>query len=212
MIIIGLTGSIGMGKSTAGKAFRRLGLPVHDADAAVHRLFARGGRLVPLIDRAFPGAVTDGAVDRQALGRMVLGDPQALRRLEAIVHPAVRAEERAFLQRCARQKARAVVLDIPLLFETGGDRRCDMVVAVWAPDFIQARRVLKRPGMTPEKLAAIRAQQISDAEKRRRADLAIPTGRGRGHSFRLIRQAVAIALAGRGRHWPPNTTRRRPTP
>lgn len=203
MIIVGLTGSIGMGKSTAGKAFRRLGLPVHDADAAVHRLFAKGGRLVPVIGKAFPGAVIDGMVDRQALGRQVLENPAALRRLEGIVHPAVREEELAFLKRCVRQRWPAVVLDIPLLFETGGDRRCDLVVAVWAPDFVQARRVLKRPGMTPEKLAAIRAQQTPDAEKRRRAHMAIPTGRGRGHSFRLIRSVVRQTRRIQGHRWPP---------
>lgn len=178
MIVLGLTGSIGMGKSTAARMLRRLGVPVHDADATVHRLMAKGGAAVAPIAAAFPDAVKDGAVDRAALGAIVFNDKAALRRLEAIVHPLVRDAERRFLQRSRRQRRSVVVLDIPLLFETGGERRCDYVAVVSAPAFLQAQRVLRRPGMTPERLAAIRRTQLPDAQKRRRADAVIPTGRG----------------------------------
>ncbi len=186
MRVLGLTGSIGMGKSTAAAMLRRLGLPVHDADATVHRLFGRGGAAVAPIAAAFPGVVRDGAVDRKALGAVVFGDPAALRRLEAIVHPLVRAAEGEFLRRARRRRVRLVVLDIPLLYETGGAGRCDAVAVVTAPPFLQAQRVLRRPGMTPERLAAIRAAQMPDAEKRRRADFVIPTGLGRRPTLRAL--------------------------
>lgn len=190
MIVFGLTGSIGMGKSTAARQLRRLGLPVHDADAAVHRLMAKGGAAVPAIAAAFPMAVRNGVVDRKALGARVFHDRPALRRLEGILHPLVRREERRFLARARRQRRRAVVLDIPLLFETGGVRRCDAVLVVSAPSFVQARRVLARPGMTPERLHAIRASQMPDHQKRRRADAVIPTGLG----MRPALRALIVAL------------------
>jgi len=203
MVILGLTGSIAMGKSTAAEALRRLGLPVHDADATVHRLLAEDPETIAAVRRAFPKAVRAGRVDRKVLGARVFGDPEALRRLEAILHPKVARAEARFLRRQARQRAPMVVLDIPLLFETGAESRCDAVLVVSAPAFLQAQRVLRRPGMTPARLAAIRAQQLPDAEKRRRADFVIPTGLGKGLSLRALRQAVRKMAGRKGRAWPP---------
>jgi dephospho-CoA kinase len=191
MIVIGLTGGIGMGKSTAARAFRRLGIPVHDADAAVHRLYARGGEGVRAIAALAPEAVIDGAVSREALRRRALSDPAFLARLEAAIHPLVRKQERSFLARCRRAHRPIAVLDIPLLFETGGDRRVDHVVVVSAPAATQRARVLSRPGMTEARLAAIRARQMPDAEKRRRAHTVIRTGLSRHHAQRAIRRLVA---------------------
>jgi dephospho-CoA kinase len=188
--ILGLTGGIGMGKSTASRTFLRLGIPVFDADAAVHRLQARGGRAVAPIAAAFPGSVRDGSVDREVLRRAVLGQPVALKRLERIVHPLVRAEERRFLGTARRQGRRLVVLDIPLLFETRGEARCDFVLVVSAPAAVQRARVLRRPGMTPERMAAILARQTPDAEKRRRADFIIRTGLSRHFAQRGIRRLL----------------------
>ncbi len=190
MKVLGLTGGIGMGKSTAAAMFRRLGVPVFDADATVHRLQARGGRAVRPIAEAFPGTVRDGRVDREALRRAVLGNPAALKRLERIVHPLVREEERRFLARARRRGEKLVVLDIPLLFETGGDRRVDEVIVVSAPPAVQRARVLLRGGMTEERLAAILARQMPDAQKRRRADYVIRTGLSRHHAQRAIRRLV----------------------
>lgn len=190
MRVLGLTGSIGMGKSTAANMLRRMKLPVHDADAAVHRLFATGGAAVPAIEAAFPDSVVEGAVDRRRLGSAVFSDPAALRRLEAIVHPLVRAEALAFLRRHRRARRPLVVLDIPLLYETGGDRLCDAVALVTAPAFLQEQRVLRRPGMTRERLDAVRAQQMPDREKRRRAEFLVLTGRGKGDTFRQLRRIV----------------------
>jgi dephospho-CoA kinase len=188
--VLGLTGSIGMGKSTAAAMFRRLGVPVHDADAAVHRLFARDRATVAAIAAAFPGTVTDGAVDRQALGAQVFGDPVARRRLEAILHPRVRAATRRFLQRYARAGTPLVVLDIPLLFETGGDRHVDAVVVVSAPAFLQRQRVMRRPGMTAEKFAGILRSQMPDREKRRLADYVVETGISKHYTWCKIRRIV----------------------
>ena len=192
MKILGLTGSIGMGKSTAAAMLRRLGVPVHDADATVHRLLGRGGAAVAAVDGAFPGVVRDGAVDRQELGRRVFGQPAELRRLEAILHPLVRRAETEFLKRHRRRGTRLVVLDIPLLFETGGERRCDAVAVVSCPAFLQAQRVLRRPGMNPGKLAAIRAQQMPDREKRRRADFVLPSGAGKAPVLRGLKRIVTV--------------------
>jgi dephospho-CoA kinase len=189
MIIIGLTGSIGMGKTTAAGMLRRLGVPVYDADAAVHEIFARGGAAVEPVGRAFPGTVKDGAVDRDALSAAVLGDPKKLKRLEAIVHPRVREVQRAFLRRAARAHRDAVALDIPLLFETGGEDRCDVTLLVSAPRHVQARRVLARPGMTKQKFASILARQMSDYEKRKRAHFIVQTGLDKG---RTMGQLAAI--------------------
>ena len=203
MIVLGLTGSIGMGKSTAATMLRRMGLPLHDADAAVHRLMAAGGAAVAEIGAAFPGTVVAGQVDRGRLGARVFEDGAALKRLEAILHPKVRAATTAFLKMQARRQRDIAVLDIPLLFETGGERLCDAVVVVTAPPFVQAARVLPRPGMTPERLAAIRARQMSEAEKCRRADFVIHTGRNKGdtlrslaHIVRLLRRPGAVAALG----------------
>lgn len=192
MKILGLTGSIGMGKSTAAALLRRLGVPVHDADAIVHRLLARGGAAVVQIETAFPGVVRDGAVDRQELGRRVFGQPAELRCLEAILHPLVRRAETAFLKRHRRYHTPLVVLDIPLLFETGGERRCDAVAVVSCPAFLQAQRVLRRPGMNVGKLTAIRAQQMPDREKRRRADFVLPSGAGKAPVLRGLKRIVTV--------------------
>jgi dephospho-CoA kinase len=196
MIVLGLTGSIGMGKSTAAQLLRRMGVPVHDADAAVHRLMAPGGRAVPAVLQAFPGVEGPGGgpgagIDRKALGARVFADRAELKRLEAILHPLVRAEARAFLRRHRRLGARVVVLDIPLLFETGGERLCDAVIVVTAPAWLQAQRVLRRPGMTPQTFEAVKAKQLPDAEKRRRADYVVPTGLGKADTFRRLRGIVS---------------------
>lgn len=190
MMVIGLTGGIGMGKSTASAAFRRAGIPVFDADAAVHRLQGRGGRAVRPIAEAFPGTVRDGAVDRAALRDRVLSEDGALRRLEAIVHPLVRREEQAFLARARRGGRRAVVLDIPLLFETRGEGRVDRIVVVSAPRAVQMARVRRRRRMTDEQIAAIIARQTPDAVKRRRADVVIRTGLSRNHALRALNHLI----------------------
>jgi dephospho-CoA kinase len=195
MIILGLTGGIGMGKSTAAAAFRRARIPVFDADAAVHRLQARGGHAVRAIEAAFPGTVRDGAVDRVALRQAVLGRPDALARLEAILHPMVRQEERSFVARAKRRGDRAVVLDIPLLFETGGDARVDRVVVVSAPRSVQMQRVRARRRMSAADIAAVIARQMPDAEKRRRADVVVHTGLSRHHALRTISRLIREVLA-----------------
>jgi dephospho-CoA kinase len=189
MFVLGLTGSVGMGKSTAAGFFAEEGVPVHDADAAVHRLYA--GEATPLIEAAFPGTTVGGAVDRTRLAQRVLGDPAALKRLEAIVHPLVQTSERRFLEEAKARGEKVVVLDIPLLFETGGEERVDAVVVVSAPADVQRARVLERPGMTAEKLDAILAQQMPDEEKRRRADFVVDTSQ----SFDTARAQVRAVLA-----------------
>ena len=193
MRILGLTGGIGMGKSTASAAFRRLRVPVFDADAAVHELQGPGGRAVRPIGAAFPGTVRDGRVDREALRRAVLGpaaEPGALRRLERIVHPLVRDAERRFLAAARRRGEPLVVLDVPLLFETRGEGRCDEVVVVSAPPAVQRQRVLRRAGMTEARLHDILARQMPDAEKRRKADHVVHSGLSRHHAQRAIRAIV----------------------
>lgn len=199
MIVLGVTGSIAMGKSTACALLRAQGVPVHDADATVHALFDRGGAAVAAIDAAFPGVVVDGRVDRARLGPRVLGDAAALKRLEAIVHPLVRAREKAFLDRHRRAGRDLVALDIPLLFETGGEKRCDATLVVSAPALIQRQRALRRPGMTAEKLAAILARQMPDAEKRRRADHVVPSGLGRAVTWRALAAILAAVKHHKGR-------------
>ncbi len=203
MLVLGLTGSIGMGKSTAVAMLRRLGLPVHDADAAVHRLMARGGAAVAAVDQAFPGVVVEGAVDRGRLGAKVLGDPAALRRLEAILHPLARASARAFLAKQARLRRPLAVLDIPLLFETGGEKICDAVVVVSAPAATQHARVMARPGMTEKRFQAILAQQMPDAEKRRRADFVVQSGLDKAHALQQLRTIVTVMKARAARGGPP---------
>lgn len=178
MKIIGLTGSIGMGKSTTAKMFEGLGCPVFDADAAVHELYAKGGRAVPLIRAVFPDAIKDEAVNRQRLGDHMRADPLNLKVLESFIHPWVGEMRAAFLKQAQDSRAKAVVFDIPLLFETGGGERVDTVVVVTAPADIQRQRVMSRPGMTAELFEMIRAKQMPDAEKRRRADYIVHTDQG----------------------------------
>lgn len=190
MITLGLTGSIGMGKSTVAKMFAEEGVPVFDADAAVHRLQGPEGALVAEIEAHFPGTTGAAGVNRGALAERVLGEPEALRRLEALVHPAVAREREAFL--AAHAAAPLVLLDIPLLFEAGGWNQVDRIAVVSAPPGVQRERVLARPGITPEKLEAILARQMPDAEKRARADYVIPTG----GTFETTRAAVRAIVAG----------------
>jgi len=178
VILVGLTGSIGMGKSTTAAMFREAGIPVYDADAAVHDLYDQGGAAVGPVGDAFPGTVKAGRVDREALRRAVLGDPEALKRLNAIVHPLVGRDRAGFFQEAEAAGADMVVLDIPLLFETGGHAGVDAVVVASAPAELQRERVLARPGMTPDRLDAILAQQMADAEKRARAHFVVDTSKG----------------------------------
>jgi len=188
MIILGLTGSIGMGKTTASNMFAEAGVPVYSADAAVHQLYS--GRAAPLIEAAFPGTVANGIVDREKLSAEVIGKPDALKKLESIVHPLVREEEEAFLREAEAQGAAIALVDIPLLFETGGEKRVDRIVVVSAPADIQRVRVLARPGMTEEKLDAILARQTPDAEKRARADFVLDTS----GSFDNLRQQITAVI------------------
>ncbi|WP_420394278.1 dephospho-CoA kinase [Acuticoccus sp.] len=197
MKVVGLTGSIGMGKSTTAALFRTAGDPVYDADAAVHRLYAVGGAAVEPVGDAFPGVVVCGAVDRARLGERVVSDAEAMARLEAIVHPLVRLEQDAFLAAAREARARLAILDIPLLFETGRDRAVDAVVVVSAPADVQHARVLARSGMTEERLAAILAKQAPDAEKRARAHCVIDTSRGVDDAARQV-EAVRRAFLGLG--------------
>jgi dephospho-CoA kinase len=194
MIVLGLTGSIGMGKSTTARMFRELGVPVHDSDEAVHRLYA--GEAAPLVEAAFPGTVVAGAVDREKLAKQVLGNAAALKKLEGIVHPLVRTDANAFVARHRAAGAPVVVLDIPLLFETGGEGRVDKIVVVTAPAEVQRERVLSRPGMTDERFRSILAKQVPDAEKRRRADFIVDTGAGMEPARRAVAAIVHSLLAG----------------
>ncbi len=189
-ILIGLTGSIGMGKSETAKLFARLGVPVFDSDAAVHRLYEPGGGAVAAIAQAFPGTVVDGRVDRTLLARRLAGDAAAFAALEAIVHPLVAAEQRAFLDKAVAQGAAMVVQDVPLLFETGGHTRVDVVVVVSAPSELQRKRVLERPGMTAEKLDHILSRQMPDAEKRAQAHFVVETDKGLDHAFAEVKKIV----------------------
>jgi len=199
MIILGLTGSLGMGKSTTAKMFAEEGVPVHDADAAVHRLYE--GEAVPLIEAAFPGTTGGGKVDRDKLGARVIGDAAAMRKLEGLVHPLVRKAEERFLAEAARQGAKVAVLDIPLLFETGGDKRCDAVVVVSAPSGTQRARVLERPGMTEQKFEALLAKQVPDAEKRARADFIVDSGQGFEAARAQVREILkAVTNMPKKRH------------
>lgn len=189
MIRLGLTGSIGMGKSTTAKMFAEEGVPVHDSDETVHRLY--GGVAAPKVEAAFPGVVVNGVVDRRRLAARVLDDQNALRRLGAIVHPLVRADADAFVERHRRLETPLVVLDIPLLFETGGTDRVDSILVVTASPEVQRQRVMARPGMTEEKFAAILANQVPDREKRRNADFVIDTGQGLEAARADVRRIIA---------------------
>ena len=197
MIILGLTGSIGMGKSTAAKTLRRLGVPLFDADAVVHRLLAPGGEAVGQVEAAYPGVRDEtGGIDRQGLGQRVFRDPPALRRLESIIHPMVRRSEQRFVARARARRAPLIVLDIPLLFESGGVERCDFVLVVSAPARLQRERVMRRPGMSESRFADILRAQIPDREKRRRADFVVATGLGRSVAFRRVKAIVRMLRRG----------------
>ena len=192
MILIGLTGSIGMGKSTTAAMFRDAGVPVYDADAAVHDLYDVGGAAVGPVGAAFPGVVRDDKVDREALREAVLGNPEALKRLNAVVHPLVGKDRIGFFARAEADGADMVVLDIPLLFETGGHANVDAVVVATAPAGMQRERVLARPGMTPDRLDAILAQQMADVEKRARAHFVVDTSRGLEPARQQVAEIIAI--------------------
>lgn len=205
MIVLGLTGSVGMGKTLAAQVLRRLGAAVFDADAEVHRLLGPNGAAVAAVAQAFPeaalettkkGAIDMKSIDRGALGARVFGDDDATDRLEAILHPLVAAATSAFLMAASARREKLAVLDVPLLFETGGADRCDAVAVVIAPAFLQAQRVLPRRGMTVKRLAAIRARQMPDGEKLRRADFIIHTGLDRRSSLRQLHRMVSILTAG----------------
>jgi dephospho-CoA kinase len=195
MFVLGLTGSIGMGKSTTAAIFRDAGVPVHDSDAAVHALYR--GAAAPLVEAAFPGTLRDGAIDRGVLAQRVIHDQAALARLEAIVHPLVRAERAQFVAAARAAGADLIVLDIPLLFETGCDNEVDAVLLVTAPEAVQKARIAERPGMTEDKLAAIIAKQMPDAEKRRRADLILDTSHGHDAAARRVGDLIGAIRAGR---------------
>ncbi len=191
--VLCLTGSLGMGKSATAKMFAEAGVPVHDADAVVHGLYA--GEAAPLIEAAFPGSTTDGAVDRQKLAAMVINDKTALKRLEAIVHPLVGAARSSFLAEAEANDTPVVVLDIPLLFEIGGEARCNAIVVVSAPAEVQRTRAFERPGMTEEKFTALVAKQVPDAEKRRRADFIVDSSKGFDHARAQVRDILnAVAM------------------
>jgi len=193
MFILGLTGSLGMGKSATAKMFVEEGVPVHDADAVVHRLY--DGEATPQIEAVFPGTTKDGKVDREKLGKRVLGDAAAIKRLEQIVHPLVGAASARFLAEAERKGAAVAVLDVPLLFETGGDSRCDAVVVVSAPADVQRTRAFERPGMSEGKLAAILAKQMPDEEKRARADFVVDTSKGFDAARAQVRDILkAVAM------------------
>jgi dephospho-CoA kinase len=195
--LVGLTGSIGMGKTETAKMFARLGIPVFDADAAVHRLYELGGAAVDTIAREFPGTVSAGRVDRAALAERIRGEGDGLQRLERTVHPLVGEAQRQFLDKAAADGAEMVLLDIPLLFETGGHGRMDAVVVVSAPEGVQRARVLNRPGMTADKLDHILARQMPDAEKRAQAHFVVETDKGFDHAFEQVKQIVAALHARR---------------
>lgn len=195
MIVVGLTGSIGMGKSEVARMFASLGVPVYDADAAVHELYAKGGAAVAPIGDAFPQAVVDGAVDRDRLSKLVVGDEAAIKRLESIVHPLVGQSRAGFMAKAAADGAKVVVADIPLLYETGGETRVDYVVVVSAPYRAQRERVLARPGMTAAKFEAIVARQTPDEKKRARADFVIATDTSLAETLRRVREIAKILEA-----------------
>lgn len=196
MKIIGLTGSIGMGKSTTAAMFADLGCPVFDADDAVHQLYAKGGKAVPLIRAVFPDAIKAGAVDRAVLGRHMRADPLNLKVLESFIHPWVGEMRQAFLQKAKRDGAQAVVFDIPLLFETGGDKHADAAVVVTAPADVQRERVLARPNMSPALFEKLLARQMPDPEKRARADYIISTGEGLASAREQVQTVLRDILSG----------------
>ncbi len=207
MIILGLTGSIGMGKSVTANMFRQFGIPVHDADKAVHELMAPGGAAVQEIAKLFPMAMANDKINRNLLGDIVFGNKEHLHDLEAIIHPIVRKQKQQFLEFSSRRRCSMVVLDVPLLFETGGHKNCDGVVVVSAPIFVQRARVMARPGMTVGKFESILDKQLPDREKCLRADFVVQTGIGRLESLSSIRNIIAQVKTWKGNHWPPTPIR-----
>lgn len=202
MIVLGLTGSIGMGKSTAAHMLRQMGLHVFDSDAYVHGLLNHGGAGVKPVAALFPAALSHGTIDRAVLGAIVFRDPEAKRRLEAILHPLVRQGQRDFLKQACRHRRSITVLDVPLLFETGGHHRVDQVVVITAPAWLQARRVLARPGMTRARLDQILATQMPDGQKRRMADYVISSAMGRRHTRSGLARMVRRLHRRRPATWP----------
>jgi dephospho-CoA kinase len=194
MIVLGLTGSIGMGKSATAGLFAEAGVPVYDADAAVHSLYAAGGPAVAPLEAAFPGVSVGGAIDRSLLRARVIGDGEAMRTLESIVHPLTAGLQQAFRNKAMADGAPLIVLDIPLLFETGGWKLCDHTLVVTAPAEVQSARVLSRPGMTPEALEAILGRQMPDSEKRARADLILSTAYGLDYAREHVRAIIALMI------------------
>ena len=207
MLIVGLTGSIGMGKTTTASAFRRLGVFVHNSDLAVHELLGIGRAAVQAVASEFPGVREGNGINRAKLGQIVFSDRSRLHELENILHPLVADHRRRFLMSASRRRERMVVLDVPLLFETGSDANCDVVITVWAPVFIQLRRVLARPEMNKERFNHILANQMPEKEKRRRSDFIVPTGLGHLESLRRIRKIIMEVSQWPPRHWPPRIPR-----
>lgn len=201
MVIVGLTGSIGMGKSETAKMFRKLGIPVYDADAAVHAIYAPGGSAVAPIEGAFPGVTGANGVDREALAKQVLNDAAALKKLESIVHPLVGLEQQKFLEQAAAENVEIIVIDVPLLYETGGQKRVDCVVLVSAPYELQRERVLERPGMSEEKFQAILSKQVPDAQKREQADFIIDSSQGLEPAMAQVEALIPLLKKVPGRAW-----------
>lgn len=201
MVIVGLTGSIGMGKSETARMFRELGVRVYDADAAVHRIYEAGGPAVAPLEAAFPGVSDENGVNRDELSKHVLDNPDAMKKLESIVHPLVAQEQINFLRDAAAAGEEIVVVDVPLLYETGGEARVDCVVVVSAPYELQKQRVLERPGMTAEKFAAIVAKQVPDAEKRDRADFIVESDKGLDAAFAQVKAMLPKLKACQARVW-----------
>jgi dephospho-CoA kinase len=202
MYILGLTGCIGMGKTTAASTFRQYGIAVYDADTSVHQLMGPKGKALGPVQKAFPGVVINNYIDRKALGSVVYNDKNALALLESILHPMVQDKQLGFLRQCANSREKLVVLDIPLLFENKIDKSVDAVAVVTAPKYLQKTRVLKRPGMTLERFTKIVEHQWPDLEKRKRADFIVQTGLGRHHSLLCIRNIINVTQNRRGHCWP----------
>jgi len=190
VLIIGLTGSIGMGKSTAARQFKYLGVDVYEADKVVHDIIKNNKDVIRRIKIIFPDVMKNGAVDRQRLGKQVFASPNALKKLENIIHPVVRHVQKKFIMNCARRRRKIIVLDVPLLFETGQNENCDVVCVVTCPAFLQKIRVMSRPGMTEKKFQNILNQQMPDIEKRRHADMIINTGLGHGNGYRQVKSIL----------------------
>jgi dephospho-CoA kinase len=191
MIVVGLTGSIGMGKSVLARQLRSLRIPVHESDKAVHRLMAKGGAGVKPVGKLFPESLKNGAIDRKILGQIVFNNPAARKKLEKILHPLVRMDSEAFLKKCRQKGRKLAVLDVPLLFETGQEKRFDHIICVTAPQFVQKQRVLLRPNMTEARLKAILKLQVPDAVKRRRSDTVIDTSKGYRSSLSAVKKVIA---------------------